>query len=149
MEYCHIWAVAPSCCLEMLAKLQKPICRTFGPFLAVSIEPFAHRRNVVSLSCFYKYYFGTCSSELAQLVPLDYSLRRSTRYSERLHVFFVTIRRCYKDVFVKSLFSRTVGIWNSLLIECFSVTYDLNGFKSRKQTRFICWFFSTQISCIF
>ena len=72
----------------MLAKLQKPICSTFGPSLAVSIEPFAHRRNVVRLSRFYRYYFGTCSSELAQLVPLAYSLRRATRYSERLHVFF-------------------------------------------------------------
>ena len=33
---------------------------------------------------FYKYYFGRCSSELAQLVALPYSWRRSTRYSDRL-----------------------------------------------------------------
>ena len=74
MEYCcHVWAGAPSCYLELLDKLQKRICRTVGPSLAVSLEPFAHRRNVAILSLFYRYYFGRCSSELAQLVPLLYS----------------------------------------------------------------------------
>ena len=28
---CHVWAGAPSCCLELLDKLQKQICRTVGP----------------------------------------------------------------------------------------------------------------------
>ena len=74
MEYCcHIWAGAPSCYLELLDTLQKQICRTVGPSLAASLEPLAHHRNVVSLSLFYKYYFGRCSSELAQLVPLSFS----------------------------------------------------------------------------
>ena len=51
MEYCcHVWAGAPSCYLELLGKLQKRICRTVGPSLAASLEPFAHRRNVASLS---------------------------------------------------------------------------------------------------
>ena len=74
MEYCcHVWAGAPSCYLELLDKLQKWICRTAGPSLAASLEPLAHRRTVASLSLFYRYYFGRCSSELAQLVPLPYS----------------------------------------------------------------------------
>ena len=74
MEYCcHVWAVALSCYLELLDELQKQICRTVGPSLAASLEPLAHRRNVASLSLFYRYYFGRCSSELAQLVPLLYS----------------------------------------------------------------------------
>ena len=71
MEYCcHVWAGAPSCYLELLDKLQKQICRTVGPSLAACLEPMAHRRNVASLSLFYRYYSGRCSSELAQLVPL-------------------------------------------------------------------------------
>ena len=132
MEYCcHVWAGAPSCYLELLDKLQKRICRTVGPSLAASLEPLAHRRNVASLSLFYRYYFGRCSSELAQLVPLPYSRGRSTRYSDRLHDFSVTIPRCYKDVYVNSLFPRTARLWNSLPIECFPLTYDLSGFKSR------------------
>ena len=88
MEYCcHVWAVAPICHLEMLDKLQKRICRTVGPSLAASLEHLAHRQNVTSVSLFYRYYFGRCSSELAQLVPLPFSQGRSTRYSNRLHDF--------------------------------------------------------------
>ena len=96
MEYCcHVWAGAPSCCLDLLLdKLQKQICRIVGPSLAASLEPLADRRNVASLSLFYRYYFGRCSSELAQLVPLPFSRGRSTRYSDRLHDFSVTISRC-------------------------------------------------------
>ena len=54
----------------LLDKLQKRICRTVGLSLAASLEPLAHRRIVASLRFFYRYYFGRCSSELAQLVPL-------------------------------------------------------------------------------
>ena len=57
---CHVWAGALSCYLELLDKLQKRICRTVGPSLAASLEPLAHRRNVASLSLFYRYYFGRC-----------------------------------------------------------------------------------------
>ena len=133
MEYCcHVWPGAPSCYLELLNKLQKWIRRTVCPSLAASLEPLAHRRNVATfLSLFYRYYYGRCSSELAQVVPLPYSRGRSTRYSDRLHDFSVTIPRCYKDVYVNSFFPRTAGLWNSLPIECFSLTYNLSGFKSR------------------
>ena len=80
------------------------------------------------LKSFYRYYFGRCSSELAQLVPLPFSRGRSTRYSDRLHDFSVIIPRCYKDV--NSFFPLTARLYNSLPIECFSLTYNLNGFKS-------------------
>ena len=74
MEYCcHVWAGAPSCCLELLDKLQKQICRIVGPSLAASLEPLAHHQNVASLSHYYRYYFGRCSSELAQLVLVPFS----------------------------------------------------------------------------
>ena len=72
MEYCcHAWAAGPSCLLKLLNKLS----------LAVSLEPLAFRRNVAN------------SSELADLVSFPYSLGRSTRYSDRLHDFSVTIPR--------------------------------------------------------
>ena len=132
MEYCcHVWAGAPSCYLDLLDKLQKRICRNVGPSLAASLEPLAHRRDVASLSLFCRYYFGRCSSELAQLVPLPFSRKRSTRYSDGLHDFSVTIPRCYNDVYVNSFFPRTAKLRNSLPIECFPLTYDLSGFKSR------------------
>ena len=132
MEYCcHVWASAPSCYLDLLDKLQKRICRIVGPSLAASLEPLVHRQNVASLSLFYRYYFGRCSSKLAQLVPLPFFRGRSTCYSGGLQDFSVTIPRCYKDVYVNSFFPRTAKLWNSLPIECFPLTYDLSGFKSR------------------
>ena len=90
-----------------------------------------HCRNEASLSVFYRYYFGKCSAELAQLVPLPFSWGRSTRYSDRLHDFSVTIPRCYKDVYVNIFFPRTARLWNSLPIQYFCLTYDFSGFKSR------------------
>ena len=132
MEYCcHVCAGAPSCYFELLNKLQKQICRYVGPSLAFSFEPSAHRGNVASLSLFYTYYFGRCSSEQAQLVPLPFSGARSTRYSDRLHDSSITILRCYKDVYAKSFFPRTARLWNSQPIESFPLTYNLNGLKSR------------------
>ena len=105
MEYCcHIWASAPSCFLELLDKFQKQMCRAVGPSLAASLEPLAHRRNVACLSLFYRY----------QLVPLLFSSGMSTRYSNRLHNFCVTIPRYYKEVYVNIFFPCTVRLWNSL-----------------------------------
>ena len=131
-EYCcHVLAGAPSRYLELLDKLQKPICRTIGPSLATSLESLAHCWNLASLSLSYRYYFGRCSSEFTQLVLLSYSWGRSTLYSDRLHDFSVTIPRFYKNVYVNSFFPCTARLCNFLPIERFPLTYDLNGFKSR------------------
>ena len=54
----------------------------------------ALRQNLASLILFSKYYFDRCLSELAELVPLPHSCGRSTRYSDGLHDFSVTIPRC-------------------------------------------------------
>ena len=88
MEYCgHVWPGAPRCFLKLSDKLQKRIGRTVGPSVAASSELLAHCPIVSRLSHFYRYYFGRCSSELAQLVPLPYSRGRCTRYFDRLHDF--------------------------------------------------------------
>ena len=102
--YCDVLDGAPWCPLELLDKPQKWICRTVNPSLAASLEPLAHCRNVASLSFFYGFYFGRCSSELAQLVLLPFSQLRSTCYSDRLHDSSVTIPRCYNDVYVNFFF---------------------------------------------
>ena len=119
----HVWNTVvtsgwcPSCYLELLGKLQKRIGRTFGPSFAASLELLAYFRNVASLSLFYRYFFGRCSSELSQLVPLPFSQGRSTRYSDRLHDFSVTIPRCCKYVYVNSFLPRTSRLWNSVPTE--------------------------------
>ena len=66
MEYCcHHWAGCPSYYWELLYKLQKWICGAVSSSLAASLEPLGHRRNVASLSLFYRNYFVRCLSELA------------------------------------------------------------------------------------
>ena len=75
---------------------KKQIWGTVGPSLAASVERLANHRNVASLSILYMYYFGRCSSELTELIPLPYSWGWSTCYTDRLYDFFVTIPRCYK-----------------------------------------------------
>ena len=126
-EYCfQVWASAPRCYLELLDKLQKRLYWTFGPSLAASLEPLAHRRNVASLSLFYGYYYGRCSYwfnwyhvlflEGVLLVILIGSL-----------IFlspFLDVTRM--SIHVNSFFPRTAKHWNSLPIECFPLTYDLN-----------------------
>ena len=47
---------------------------------------------------------------------------------DRLHDFSVTISRVIHRV--NSFFPCTAGLWNSLSIEFFPFTYDLNSFKS-------------------
>ena len=104
MEYCcHVWAGTPSWYLKLFDKLHKWICWTVGPSLAASW-------TLGSLMKWCWYYFGRCLSELAQLVPLPYSWGRSTRCSDRLHDFFVTIPRCCKDVYVNSFFHHTARL---------------------------------------
>ena len=101
-------------------------------FLSAEVALFRYKSTIrPCLSFFYRYYFGRCSSGLAELVSLLYSRRRSTRYSDRLHDFPVTIPRCYEDIYVNSFFPRTARLCNSLPIECFSLTDYLSGFKSR------------------
>ena len=60
---------ATSCYLDVLDKLQKRICRSFGPSFAPTLKSLAHRRNVVSLSLFFfkkkkkKLGFTPCKAE--------------------------------------------------------------------------------------
>ena len=106
--------MSPSCYLELLDKLQKWICRIVGPSLAPSLEPLTHRGNVTSLSLFYRYYFGRCSSELAQMVPLPYPPGRS-----RLVILIdcMILMSPFLDVTkmsMSSFFPHTARLWNSL-----------------------------------
>ena len=88
------WLMSLVASWNKLDKLQKWICRAAGPSLTASLEPLADCQNVASLHLFCRYYFGRCSSKLAQLVPLPYFRGRSTHYSDRLHDFSVPIPVC-------------------------------------------------------
>ena len=116
-----------------LDKLQNWICRTVGPSLAASLELLTHIWNVASLILFYRHYFGRCSSELNWLnwflslilegglpvILIDCIIFLSP---------FLNVVRMSMSIVS---FPRTAKLWNSLPVECFPLTYDLNGFKSR------------------
>ena len=132
----------PSCYLELLDKLQKQICRSVGPSLAASLEPLAHSRNVASISLFYGYYFGRCSSELAHWFHFLFLKRRLLIILIDYMIFlspFLDVTRMSMSIF----FLCTAILLNSLPIECFPLTYNLNGFKvglsPSKKNCFICF----------
>ena len=76
-------------------------------------------------------------------IYLNIRLKIRWIYSVDLFLLFILkmiswkrIPRCYKDAYVNSFFPRialkfTNRLWKSLPIECYPLTYDLNGFKSR------------------
>ena len=58
MKYCcHVWAGASSYYLELLDKLQKRIYRTVDLSLAASLEPLAHRRNLIEKIEIFFFFF--------------------------------------------------------------------------------------------
>ena len=87
MEYCsHIWGGAPrSCGLDLLDRVKKRVVSLVGSGFSSDLQAMSHRRDVSSLSLFYKYYYGKCSSELADLVPPKRVTVRSTSFSEQMH----------------------------------------------------------------
>ena len=136
MEYfCHIWAGALSCCLHMIDKLQKKICTTVAPSLTGNIDSFVYSWNKTRLSLFYKFYFGRCSYDLAELVLLPHSNGRSTLYYNRLHDFSFTIPWCFKDVYFNSSFPQTARFWSSLPVQFFPLASNYNYFKSWVNTQ--------------
>ena len=68
-----MWAGAPNCYMDMLDTFRNEYVGLLVQYLLVSLEPLGHRKNIASLYLFYRYYFGRCSSKLAELVQLPYS----------------------------------------------------------------------------
>ena len=125
MEYCcHIWASAWSCYLKLLDKLQKQICKTVMlVFQLLPLKPLSHCWNVASLGIFFRYYFGRCPSELAPLVLLPILVGG-------ILLILIDYMSPFLDV-TRMSFPCTPRILNFLSIECFLLTYDLNGLWSR------------------
>ena len=88
------------------------------------------RRNVASLSLFYKYLHGHCSDDLKLLTPDIKTFNRVTRYSTKAHSMTVQVPSCNKHFYTTSFFPRTSRLWNSLPSSCFPTGYDLQRFKS-------------------
>ena len=139
LPYAHVWStvvmsglVPPFATWNCQTSYKNRYAGLLVLHLLLLLNPWLNPcQKVASLSLFYRYYFGRFSSGLGKLVPLPFSRGMSTRYSDRLNDFSVTIPRCYKGVYVNSFFPCTARVWDYLPIECFPLTYDLSGFKSR------------------
>ena len=130
IEYCcHLWAGAPASLLNLLDRIQKRVCNLIGPNLSSLLQPLSHRRNVASLSLFYKYFHGHCSQELSSLVPSLRDCNNNTRRVKSQHCYTVTIPRCKSTTYQDSFFPRTGFLWNSLPSSCFPDGFNLCEFK--------------------
>ena len=105
------------------------MCRTVGPSLVASLEPLAHCRNVASLSL---------SIDIT-LVDVHLNWLNWFHFLILEGGLLVILVDCmiflspFQDVTRMSI--STVSFlaqldWNFLPVECFPLTYDLNGFKS-------------------
>ena len=130
MEYCcHIWAWAPACLLSLMDQVQKRIITLVGVELGTTLHPLSHRRSVVSLCLFYRYFHGKCSISLSNLAPPVRVFERETRLSACYHPYTVVVPRCRTKSYSSSIFPRTASLWNSLPGACFPSSYDLPSFK--------------------
>ena len=147
MEYCcHIWAGASSVVLSLLDKVQGRIVNIIDPTLAVNLQPLSHRRKVSSLSLFYKYFNGRCSSELYSLVPPVKTPVRMTRLSKNSHPYSVSISFCKKGFYSSSFFPRTSLQWNPLPSSCFLDSDNLQFFKFSFLFIYLFFYYSTMIT---
>ena len=138
MEYCcHIWSGASKSSLSSLDKVQRRLRRLVGDNLFSTLQPLSHRRNVASLSLFYRYYNGKCSQELHEMVPHLKTFGRSTRYSSRVqenHPHFLHVDGIFPKYHMNSFFPRTTSLWNTLPAQCFPDDYNLQKFKENVNT---------------
>ena len=107
-----------------LSPLLKLLSRKMEPQFALW-SFFLLRLLCISINLSYAHVWNTV---------VNFSCGRSTHYSDRLHDFSVTIPRCYNNVYVNSFFPHIARLWNSLPIEYFPLTYNLNSFKSIEVT---------------
>ena len=114
---------------SLLDRLQRRIVNIVGPDLCSNLQSLSHRRDVASLSLFYKYFHGCCSDELKSLIPALKSFKRVTRFSASAHPFTVQLPSCNKRFYSTSFFPHTSDLWNSLPSSCFPPSYDLQIFK--------------------
>ena len=89
----------------------------------------SHRRNVASLSIFYRYFHADCSSELANCMPPPLQRTRCTRIFTSSHPYSVHLPNVGVIQYLHSFIPYTVKLWNSLPLSVFSSAYDLNSFK--------------------
>ena len=132
LEYCcHIWAGAPISSLNILDRVQRRLFNLLGENLYSKLQPLSHRREVASLSLFYRYFHGHCSEDLASLMPRRYSSFNSSIRTHRsgLNNWAVYLPHRNTSAYSNSFIPRIAALWNSIPDPCFPANYNLDLFK--------------------
>lgn len=129
MEYCsHIWGSSPG--VELLDRVESKAFRLISsPPLTDPLPSLSLRRDVASLSLFYRYYFGRCSTELHNCIPTPLVRPRATRQASQAHKYSVALCQTRIERYSKSFFPAASVRWNSLPEEIFPDEYDICSFK--------------------
>jgi hypothetical protein len=129
MEYgCHVWGGSPHTAL--LGRVESKAFRLINEsLLTASLQPLALRRNVASLSLFYRYYNGHCSSEISQHMLPPLRRARNTRQASQSHPFSVQLPNARVNRYSQSYIYTTGQLWNTLPPSIFPPDYNLNIFK--------------------
>jgi hypothetical protein len=128
MEYCcHIWGGSSSC--HILDRFQSKAFRLISSPLIDPIPSLSHRRDVASLSLFYRYYFGHCSLELSNCIPPPLHRPRLTRQAVDSHQYAVALSQNRIQRYAHSFFPRVSSMWNALPATVFPEDYNLQKFK--------------------
>ena len=133
MEYCcHIWAGAPSCYLELLDKLKNE----YAGLLVLQLLLLLNSWLIVEMWQAKVFSIGITLVDVLQnwlnwshVLFLEGDLL--IIMIDRMIFLSPFLDVTTMSVYVKSFFSRTARLCNSLPIECFPLTYDPSGFKSR------------------
>ncbi|RVE54942.1 hypothetical protein evm_000309 [Chilo suppressalis] len=131
VEYCsHLWDGSSKYMLDALDRLQQRAIRIIGDEeVTKHVEPLQLRRDVASLSAFYRLYHGECSEELFSLIPPSPFLQRTTSAGFRCHRLTVATIPTRTKKFGDSFLCRTIRKWNALPAHVFPSSYKLGSFK--------------------
>ena len=129
MEYSsHVWGGSTHTAL--LNRVESKAFRLINtPSLTDSLQPLSVRRNVASLSLFYRYFHGHCSSELSASIPPPLRRARNTRQASNSHPFSVQLPYARVNRYSQSFMYKTGQLWNCLPLSVFPSVYDLQSFK--------------------
>ena len=114
----------------LLDRIQNRVNNLIGPELSQKLEPLSHRRDVSSLSLFYRYQSGLCSSQLHRSVPPLKQCKRQLRSAASSHKYTLEVTRCRTAHYQNSFFPQTTKLWNTLPANVFPDSPNLTKFKT-------------------
>ena len=113
---CGVYVLEGSTHTVLLNRVESKAFRLMNSFpLTDCLNYVSHRRNVTSLSLFYLYFHGDCSSELANYLPSPLPRPRCTRLSTSSYPYSVHLYNTRVNQYLHSFIPYISKLWNSLL----------------------------------